>query len=64
MIGKHTLDDMDLPFEPVGNDFKCLEFAPVVEILAYQLGLENGVNIVPLKDMEIKSAKYFTTHDE
>lgn len=64
VIGKHTLDDMDLPFDPVGNDFKCLEFAPVVEILAYQLGLENGVNIVPLKDMEIKSAKYFTTHDE
>lgn len=64
VIGKHTLDETDLPFEPVGNEFKCLEFAPVVEILAYQLGLENGVDIVPLKDMVIKSAKYFNTHDE
>ena len=64
VIGKHPLDETDLSFEPVGNDFKCLEFAPVVEIIAYQLGLENGVDIVPLKDMEIKSAKYFNTHDE
>lgn len=64
LIGKNTLDDLDLPLELVGNDFACLEFAPVVEILAYQLGMENGVNIVPYKDMEFKSAKYFTTHDE
>ncbi len=64
IIGKHTLDDTDLSLELDGNDFQCLVFAPIMEILAYQLGIKNGVDIVPLKDMEMKSAKYFTTHDE
>ncbi|MEF9968727.1 MAG: sugar isomerase, partial [Longicatena sp.] len=35
IIGKNTIDESDLAFEPVGGPFACLEYAPVVEILAY-----------------------------
>lgn len=65
VIGKNALDEADLPFEMKGNDFKCLEFAPVVEILAYRLAVDHGIVLQDIEHQEpLPEMKYFNTHDE
>ncbi|MPN50457.1 hypothetical protein SDC9_198084 [bioreactor metagenome] len=51
----------------MGNDFRALEFAPVVEILAYRLAKDQGVAIPTMEEMMkvgLPESKYFNTHDE
>lgn len=67
IVGANTIDDKDLAFVPVGNDFRALEFAPVVEILAYRLANDQGVAIPTMEEMMkvgLPESKYFNTHDE
>lgn len=63
IAGSNTQDDTDLPFDVASNDFRAIEFAPVVEILAYNLALTAGV---PVEDAEHAkehvSSQYFETH--
>lgn len=64
VIGANPIDEDDLGFTPASRDFFCLEYAPVVEILAYRLAVDYGI---VLKDMEtqdpLPEMKYFNTHD-
>lgn len=65
VIGMNAVDERDLAFEPCGNDFAYLEYAPVVEILAARLAFDYGMEIKPFDLGEpIPEAKYFNTHDE
>lgn len=65
VIGKNTMDDCDLAFEPVGGPFACLEYAPVVEILAYRLAADYGIVTKPWATQDpLPEMKYFNTHDE
>lgn len=65
VIGLNTKDDRDLPFEPVGNNFDFLEYAPVVELLAARLASDYGIEIKPFELSEpMPEAAYFNTHDE
>lgn len=65
VIGDHTLDDRDLPIMNRSKYFAWLEYAPVVEILAYRLAFDYGI---PVKEWKLQDplpeAKYFNTHDE
>lgn len=65
VIGQNTLDDRDLAFDPVGGPFEFLEYAPVLEILAYRLAVDYGVEVLPWGEGgPLPEGKYFNTHDE
>lgn len=64
VVGCKTVDDTDLAFTPKGGNFKFLEYAPVVEIIAYRLAVDYGIKVVPFTEMVMPEAKYFNTHDE
>lgn len=66
VIGMNGIDERDLVFEPRGNDFAYLEYAPVVEILAARLASDYGIIIKPMgaDDAPMPEAEYFNTHDE
>lgn len=63
VFGANPLDDDDLEFEIIGEDFRALEFAPALETVAYLLALAVGT---PVEDAEHArehvSSKYFETH--
>ena len=63
IFGAHPLDEKDLSFEVKGGDFRALEFAPAVEVLAYLLALETGVEVKPVGEyVDHVSSQYFETH--
>lgn len=65
VIGQNTIDARDLPFDAVGGVFRCLEYAPVVEILAHRLAADYGIVTKEWKLQDpLPEAKYFNTHDE
>lgn len=65
IIGKNAIDEYDFGFEPISDNFKFLEFAPVVQILAYRLAVDYGIVLKDMKSMiPMPESKYFNTHDE
>lgn len=64
IIGKSTLDDQDFNFEFVSHNFIALEFAPIVQILAYNLAIDNSIEVPLFKDLYLPDQKYFNTHSE
>lgn len=65
VIGLNTIDDCDLSFTPQGGPFACLEYAPVVEILAFRLAQDYGIVTKTWEEQDpLPEAKYFNTHDE
>ncbi|MEG0710235.1 MAG: SIS domain-containing protein [Longicatena sp.] len=65
VIGKNTIDEKDLAFEPIGGPFKYIEYAPVVEVLAYRLAVDYGIKVKEWKEQDpLPEGKYFNTHDE
>lgn len=64
VIGNHTIDERDLPFQTVSTWFYCLEYAPVLEILAHYLAKDYGIVTKEFKEQEpLPETKYFNTHD-
>ncbi len=62
VIGGKGFDSTDLAFDVVSNDFRALEFAPAVQILAYKLSQSVGVDLTaPLTPPK---KEYFALHDE
>ena len=63
MAGPDIVDDKDLKIIPQSKDFREFEFAPVGQIIAYEMAL---LNDVPVLDMNTRiphvSTKYFQTH--
>ena len=65
VIGRNTIDKSDLPFEPATEHFIAIEYAPVVQIIAYRLADDYGVPVLAMDDPRHKEGKrYFNTHDE
>lgn len=62
VVGSSVLDDTDLKLDIQGGAFRAIEFAPVVEIIAYRMAVDFGYDLT--KPMEFKEVKYFQTHDE
>lgn len=62
VVGVNTVDDADLKLDIKGGEFRALEFAPVVEIIAYRMAIDFGFDLT--KPVEFKEMKYFRTHDE
>ena len=64
IVGCNTEDEKDLSFEYASENFTAIEAAPVVQIIAYMMAIENNV---PVMDSEHRiphcSDKYFKTHD-
>ena len=64
IIGANTVDDTDLPFECASEYFRAIEFAPVVQVIAYMLAVVNDIPVVDIAHRQAHvSAKYFRTHD-
>lgn len=61
VIGSDVFDDNDLKIDVCGGAFKALEFAPTVEIFAYLIACEEGIDLT--KPMEMPKKVYFETHD-
>lgn len=62
VIGCDTLDESDLAFTPVSGEFRSIEFAPTVEVLAYRLAVDYGID---LNDKNRHTErKYFSTHGQ
>ncbi len=62
VVGAGTLDQQDLPFEPIGKDFCCLEFAAVVQVIAYRLAYDQGRDLFAPHDNSVMNS-YFRSHD-
>jgi len=62
-VGDAVIDEDDLQFKCASRYFKAIEFAAVVEIIAYQMAV---INDVPVQDLKHRvphvSTKYFVTH--
>lgn len=62
VFGSNPIDDTDLAFETVSDEFRSIEFAPTVEVLAYRLAIDFGID---LNDKSIhKEKQYFQTHEK
>lgn len=61
IVGKNTVDEEDLELDIVSNDFCALEFAPVVQVIAYQLAKDQGRDLYAHHDNS-KMESYFKTH--
>lgn len=61
LIGENPLDGEDLPIHLTGGEFIHIEFAPVVQIIAYRLAVDYGIDLDHAPHPE---KKYFQTHSE
>ena len=61
MFGKDPIDDKDLAFDCVAEDFRALEYAPAIQVLAYRLAVDIGVDLTDRSRHQER--KYFATHD-
>lgn len=63
VAGTKVLDDRDLQLEIRSRDFKAMEFAPVVQCIAYQLAVDFGRDM-SLPHDNSRMERYFVTHSE
>lgn len=63
IVGVQTVDSHDLPFAPLGKAFSCLEFAAVVQVIAYRLAEEQGRDLFAPHDNSVMYS-YFKSHDD
>lgn len=61
MIGKNTVDEHDLTFEPQGGELACLEFAAAIQVAAYRLAVDQGRDLIH-RDGHGNMSKYFSSH--
>lgn len=62
VMGCDTIDDTDLSFEVTSGAFKAIEFAPAVEVLAYRLAVDMGIDLTDKS--RHKEKQYFNTHGQ
>ncbi|MFA9379617.1 MAG: SIS domain-containing protein [Acetanaerobacterium sp.] len=63
LVGKGAVDDQDLALEPQGGGFACLEFAAVVQVIAYRLAEEQGRDLFAPHDNNAMM-QYFRSHED
>ena len=63
LVGPHTLDDNDLNISLKSKHFQSLEFAPVGQVIAYEMAIINDVKVLPMSERKPHvSSKYYQTH--
>ena len=62
MIGVHTKYSRDLSLKCASTYFKALEFAPVIQILAYRLAQCHDKDFPIMATHVLPEYKYFNTH--
>lgn len=62
IVGMETADSQDLAFEPQGGRLCCLEFAAVVQTLAYRLAVDQGRDLFVKSDHSVMNG-YFKSHN-
>lgn len=63
VIGSQVVDETDLAIDLKGGDFACLEVAPAVQVLAYRMATDQGIDLFTPQDHSVMRS-YFTTHDK
>ena len=64
MFGPLVQDDKDLKITPSSRHFRAMEYVPAVQIIAYQMAIINGVEVLPMSiRIPHVSTKYFQTHN-
>lgn len=64
MFGPLVQDEKDLKITPCSRYFRAIEFVPSVQVIAYQMAIYNGVEVLPLTiRIPHVSTKYFQTHN-
>ena len=64
MFGPLVQDDKDLKIVPASKHFRAVEFVPSVQIVAYEMAVLNGVDVLPMSiRIPHVSTKYFQTHN-
>ena len=61
MIGKEGIDEEDFVFTPSSRYFACIEYAAVLQVLAYRLAKDQGRDLYAHHDNHIMES-YFKTH--
>lgn len=61
VVGQNVIDEEDLAIDLQTNDFYPLEFAPVVQVIAYELARAEGRDLYAHHDNS-KMDSYFKTH--
>ena len=62
MLGPTPVNDEDFAFAPRGGEFRCLEFAVIVQTLVYELAVAQGRNLL-IPDLHERMYSYFNSHD-
>lgn len=63
MFGPKPVDENDLVIEPVSENFREVEFAPAVQLIAYEMAIINGIEVLDMsRRTPHVSTKYFQTH--
>lgn len=63
IIGKTTKDNLDLAVTLKTKYFYALELAPAIQVLAYRLAKDQGIDIPVLEGRVLPEYKYFSTHE-
>lgn len=61
LIGVNIIDQEDFAYTPVTKNFHCIEFAPIVQTIAYRLAEDSGRDLYQHHDNSVMES-YFKTH--
>lgn len=61
IIGKEGIDEEDFVFTPSSRYFACIEYAAILQVLAYRLASDQGRDLYQHHDNSVMEA-YFKTH--
>lgn len=63
MFGPEPVDDKDLVIKPVSEFFREIEYAPSVQVIAYEMAIINNIEVLEMsKRIPHVSTKYIQTH--
>ena len=60
VIGSQVVDKSDFVIDLKGGDFSCLEFAPVIQVIAYRMAVDQGLDLFTPQDTSVMDS-YFKT---
>ncbi len=64
LVSIEELGDKDLKIVPASKHFRAVEYVPTVQIVAYEMAVLNGVDVLPMSiRIPHASTKYFQTHN-
>ena len=62
VIGLNTMDDEDLPITALSDEFRAIEYAAAVQVLAYRLAVDYGIDLAD--NSQNREGRYFSTHEK